>query len=63
MKFFSNSTTYAILPYDVWETNVRFYESHDFTILPLLPYAILEIIFRLADFSYFADCTIISAHA
>ena len=63
MKSFSNSTIYPILPYDVWEIIVRFYDFPDVTILSLLPYAILEIIFRLSDCSYFTDCTIFSAHA
>ena len=43
---------YPILPYDVW----------DFTILPLLPYAILEIIFRLSDCTIF-DFEVVYNHA
>ena len=44
MKSFCNSTIYPILPYDVWEITVRFYDFPDFTILPLSPNAILEIL-------------------
>ena len=57
MKFFSNSTICPILPYDVWEMS----DSPDFSILPILPYAILEIILRIFDSSYFTDCTIFLA--
>ena len=31
MKYFSNFMIYPILPYDVWEIIVRFYDSPDFT--------------------------------
>ena len=51
MKSFSNSTIYPVLPYDVWEMS----DSPDFSILPLLPSAILEKICRLSDSSYFTD--------
>ena len=55
MKSFSNSTIYPILPYNVWKIIVRFYYSPDFTILSLLPYAIMDITFPLSDSFNFTD--------
>ena len=54
MKSFSNSTICSILPLDVWEITVRFNDSPDFTILPLLPDAILqELLYFRNNFSSF----------
>ena len=55
MKYFSSAMIYPILPYDVWEIFARFYDSPDFTILPLLPYAILEITLWFFLFYRFYD--------